>query len=124
MMPKRISGTSFSTSPRITASNFVKHTLIASIVLLAVGIAGNINSIRDEQKATAVQTTSEVVDEVAPAAESAMPVPDAAAPAAEAPATDAMAPADTVAPVDYSTAVVSEKLTKADIKKTEKAINP
>jgi hypothetical protein len=67
----------------IQYTNFVKHTLIASIVLLAIGIAGSINSIRDEQKAAIEQTTTEVVDPTAPVAEEAPPAAEAAAPAVE-----------------------------------------
>jgi hypothetical protein len=40
--------------------NFVKHTLVTSILMLALGIAANINTIRDEQTAAAMQTISEV----------------------------------------------------------------
>jgi len=54
-------------------TNFVKHTLIGSIILLAFGIAANINTIRDEQKDAALQTIPEAE------------APAAAAPAAEAP---------------------------------------
>lgn len=59
--------------------NFVKHTLISSIILLGFGIAANINTIRDEQKVADMQTTSEIVD-----ANYAVAV-DAAAPAEAAP---------------------------------------
>jgi hypothetical protein len=76
-------------------TNFVLHTLIASIVLLAIGIAGSINTIRDEQKAATVQTTSEVTDAEAPAADAA--AVDAAAPAAE--AAPVLSEADAAIPV-------------------------
>ncbi|MDP2077340.1 MAG: zinc-ribbon domain-containing protein [Sulfuricurvum sp.] len=58
-------------------TNFVKHTLIASIVLLAFGIAANINTIRDEQKGPIAQMTSEDVAVAPPVtAEAVVEVPD------------------------------------------------
>ncbi|HEX5329990.1 zinc-ribbon domain-containing protein [Sulfuricurvum sp.] len=60
-------------------TNFVKHTVIASILMLAFGIASNIHAIRDEQKAAALKLTQEVVAAM-PAAEPAAPVAEEAAP--------------------------------------------
>jgi tetratricopeptide (TPR) repeat protein len=71
-------------------TNFVLHTLIASIVLLAIAIAGNINTIRDEQKAVIEQTALEVEPAARPmtaeeilAADSVITATDAVIPAVE-----------------------------------------
>lgn len=110
----------------IQYANFVKHTLIASIVLLAFGIAGSINTIRDEQKAAAVQTTSAVapVEAYAPAAEAAMPAAEAApansyTPSPHLDAADAAAPAaDAAAPAaEARQMTVEEACTRGDASK-------
>ena len=74
----------------IQYTNFIKHTLIASIVLLAIGIAANINTISDEQKATTLEATSEVEPAARPmtaeeilAADSVITATDAVIPAVE-----------------------------------------